>query len=354
MKFLKIKKILPASLIVLCLCGQGSVLANASIVNNYSVCYAAEFDYRAVFDSTYYAQRYPDVAAIYGTEPEALYSHFVNAGMAEVRQPSAAFNVQIYMSNYEDLQSIFGSDIAAYYKHYISSGKNESRVGDHLLPGKKLKDFSELSAVSVPAKDNQIQEKTYDFITPSSTLVVVNHSHGIDTKYVPSVASVGNGQLMREDVAPIVLKMMSDARKQGVGISVVSGYRSASRQTMLYNRKVNYYKSLGCNDEDARRKAATVVNPPGYSEHQTGLCMDITDTSYRGLTTSQERTKGYQWILAHCAEYGFILRYPVGKENVTEVIYEPWHFRYVGKEAAIEIMQRGITLEEYAAERGLK
>ena len=91
------------------------------------------------------------------------------------------------------------------------------------------------------------------------------------------------------------------------------------------------------------------VARPGTSEHQTGLAVDIVDTSYQILDEGQENTPVQQWLMAHCAEYGFILRYPTDKSEITGVGYEPWHYRYVGVEAAREIMANGLCLEEYLA-----
>ncbi len=306
---------------------------------------AATFDYHAVFDATYYAAAYPDVVAAIGTDAELLYQHYVNSGMLEGRQPSAAFNAQIYMSNYEDLQAIYGNNIAAYVQHYILAGQAEGRVADHLLAGKSLVDFNALTTTTTTTTS------TVDL--SAWNLVLVNHDNPISTEYAPEVSLCADGEYMHKDVTPIVQQMIADAKAQGINLYLVSGYRSASRQTYLYNRKVKYYKNLGYSQSESERLAATVVNPPGQSEHQTGLCMDITDSSYVSLTEDQENTAGYKWVYEHCAEYGFILRYPKDKEDVTGVIYEPWHFRYVGVEAATEIMSRGITLEEYVAENSL-
>ena len=303
---------------------------------------AAAFDYHAVFDATFYATAYPDVAAVVGSDAEALYQHYVTSGMLEGRQPSASFNVQIYMSNYADLQAVYGNNIPAYVQHYILVGMGEGRIADHLIPGKSLVSFESLGTSTVKNVD-----------LSAWNLVLVNHENPISTSYAPEVTLCANGEYMHKDVTPIVQQMIADAKAQGVNLFLASGYRSASRQTYLYNRKVNYYKGLGYGQEESERLAATVVNPPGQSEHQTGLCMDITDASYVSLTENQENTAGYKWLYQHCAEYGFILRYPKDKENVTGVIYEPWHFRYVGVEAATEIMSRGITFEEYVAENSL-
>ena len=96
-----------------------------------------------------------------------------------------------------------------------------------------------------------------------------------------------------------------------------------------------------------RAAAARIVTRPGTSEHQLGLCADITDKFYEVKTRDLEKTALFQWMYAHCQEYGFILRYPADKESVTGVMYEPWHFRYVGKEAAAYIMENNLCLEEF-------
>jgi D-alanyl-D-alanine carboxypeptidase len=101
---------------------------------------------------------------------------------------------------------------------------------------------------------------------------------------------------------------------------------------------------------EAYKLASITVTVPDASEHQIGLALDIASTTYSSLEIGFGDTKAGKWLAAHCAEYGFILRYPLGKEDVTGIQYEPWHFRYVGKVAATQIMERGITLEEFVAE----
>ena len=284
----------------------------------------SEFDYSPVFDAAFYATLYPDVAAAYGKDTAGMYAHFVTYGIPEGRQGSAEFNVQIYMSNYPDLDKAFGSDIAAYYQHYVSYGKAEGRIANVLLPGVTL-------------------------VTTQSDwkLLLVNKDHLLSKDFVPPLGTVASGKQMRSEIAPVVKQMISDARAQGVNLTIVSAYRDASRQALLFERKTNYYLGKGLDREDAEANAATVVERPGNSEHQTGLAMDITDSSFVSLTTAQEKTAGYKWLYANCAKYGFVLRYPKGKENITGVIYEPWHFRYVGKDAAQAIMTQNISLEEY-------
>lgn len=132
------------------------------------------------------------------------------------------------------------------------------------------------------------------------------------------------------------------------GLYVTSAYRSYDTQEGLYQNKVQrVINATGMSYEDALVEAATVVARPGTSEHHTGLAVDLLHSQCWELEEYWDQSEAFTWLQAHCAEYGFILRYPKAKQHVTGVIYEPWHYRYVGVEAATAIMSRGITLEEY-------
>ena len=144
--------------------------------------------------------------------------------------------------------------------------------------------------------------------------------------------------------------MLSDG--SAYGLWVCSGYRSYGTQEILFDREVNEVLGwMGGTREEAEVEAATVVARPGTSEHHTGLAVDLLNSYCYELEEYWDQSPAFDWMMEHCAEYGFILRYPKDKQHITGVIYEPWHYRYVGVEAATEIMSRGITLEEYLQER---
>lgn len=171
--------------------------------------------------------------------------------------------------------------------------------------------------------------------------VLVNKDHPIDRQYVPEIGYAYSSSTSIEQDTRIVEALnafAAAAEAQGLSVYLSSGYRSYETQDYLYDLK--------CQEYDPET-AATIVSPPGTSEHQTGLCCDITDVYRSPKNSSLENTDTYIWMSAHCTEYGFIVRYPKGKEEITGTIYEPWHFRYVGKEAAEYIMNNGITLEEF-------
>ena len=129
--------------------------------------------------------------------------------------------------------------------------------------------------------------------------------------------------------------------------SVCSGYRNIVLQTQLYENKVSRLTQDGYSRRDAERLAATEVASPGTSEHHTGLAVDIVDAANYNLDETQAQMPAQQWLLENCHRYGFILRYPKDKSNITGIIYEPWHYRYVGSDAAWVIHEQGLCLEEY-------
>ena len=148
-------------------------------------------------------------------------------------------------------------------------------------------------------------------------------------------------------------QMLADAETAGYQLYLVSAYRSTDRQAALFQRKVQAFMKEGFEKTEAEKQAAQWVARPYTSEHNLGLAADIVSADWyktnSDLTDAFEKTPHFTWLQQHCADYGFILRYPRGKERVTGVTYEPWHYRYVGEQAAKAIMDSGLTLEEYSA-----
>ena len=195
--------------------------------------------------------------------------------------------------------------------------------------------------------------KTY--IQPSGAawnLILVNDYNAVPAGYEQNttMSSVSGGQ-MDQRAAESYRKMLADGA--AYDIRGVSLFRPQSLQESLFNREVNKWKGQGYGQKEAEQKANTIVKRPGYSEHNTGLAADVGGSGNYSLNQNFENTDAYRWLIAHCADYGFILRFPKDKEEITGVIFEPWHYRYVGTEAAKEIMSRGLCLEEYLYEKGL-
>ena len=182
-------------------------------------------------------------------------------------------------------------------------------------------------------------------------MVLVNHTskmpddYTFDTKECGSATAVN--KTLQTAACDAFLAMQKAAAADGVTVWMQSGYRSVKYQTSLYERKTKYYLDKGYDNATAKEKAAAVVNPPGYSEHNCGLAADLNSPEHTGLDEGFEKTAAFRWLCEHAGDYGFILRYPRDAEDKTEIIYEPWHWRYVGVENAAKINASGLCFEEY-------
>lgn len=186
--------------------------------------------------------------------------------------------------------------------------------------------------------------------TEDGLLTLVNPWTPLPEGYAPpSLTQLSGGHAVDGRCYPDLQEMMDACREAGNSPLICSSYRSQEKQESLFQNKVDRLTAQGYSPEKAKAEAARAVALPGTSEHQLGLAVDIVDVNNQNLDESQEDTAVQQWLLAHSWEYGFILRYPQDKSGITGIIYEPWHYRYVGKEAAKEIYEQGICLEEYLA-----
>lgn len=182
-------------------------------------------------------------------------------------------------------------------------------------------------------------------------LLVVNGANPLPVEFeIPELTQLKGGHAVDSRMYPALQQMMDDCRAAGLEPWICSSYRTSEKQEELFQNKVERLLAVGYSEEGAREEAARWVARPGTSEHETGLAVDIVDKGYQILDRKQEQTPVQQWLMEHCARYGFILRYPTDKSELTGIGYEPWHYRYVGSEAAAAIMEQGICLEEYAAE----
>jgi D-alanyl-D-alanine carboxypeptidase len=183
----------------------------------------------------------------------------------------------------------------------------------------------------------------------SSLYVLVNKKRNLPSDYVPDDLTVpdvpfsfsgdSEKKKMRKEAAAALEKLFAGAEKAGIHLKAVSGYRSYARQKAIFSAN-----AAAKGEEAANRTSAR----PGQSEHQTGLAMDVSSASVGyALEESFGNTKEGRWLAAHAADYGFVIRYPKGKENITGYSYEPWHIRYLGKEAAAAVTESKLTLEQY-------
>ena len=185
-------------------------------------------------------------------------------------------------------------------------------------------------------------------------MVLVNHTNKMPDNYTFDTKECGSktavNKTLQTPACDAFLEMQKAAAADGVTIWMQSGYRSVKYQTGLYERKTKYYTDQGYDTATAKEMAAAVVNPPGYSEHNCGLAADLNSPEHTGLDEGFENTTAFRWLCEHAADYGFILRYPKGAEDKTEITYEPWHWRYVGRENAAKISASGLCFEDYVAQ----
>ena len=178
-------------------------------------------------------------------------------------------------------------------------------------------------------------------------LTVVNPWNPLPEDWVCDLVTLSDGRRVDSRCYEAFEEMMAACRDAGYAPFLCSAYRTQETQQSLYDNKVQRLMNSGMGEEEAKVEAAKAVAIPGTSEHQLGLAVDIVDANMQDLTDEQENTETQKWLMANSWRYGFIHRYPNDKTDITGIIYEPWHYRYVGKAAAQDIFNRDITLEEY-------
>lgn len=205
---------------------------------------------------------------------------------------------------------------------------------------KNIEDVEEAEAV----EEEIVIEEPY-VIDP---LILVNKKHKLPEDYEVELKIMYDNvnRAAKEAYGPLN-DMLAAGRAEGLVFEICSSYRDVKVQERLFNEDVDVLMQRGYTYEEAYEEVARETMPPGHSEHSTGLAFDIVSMGYQMLNEKQHYTAETQWLHEHCAEYGFILRYPKGKEELTEIDYESWHYRYVGVEAATYIMEHNICLEEY-------
>lgn len=173
-------------------------------------------------------------------------------------------------------------------------------------------------------------------------LILVNDNNALPKNYEPELTTLSNGVQVDIRIYPDLQSMFDEMRAEGVYPIVGEGYRSEKQQKDMMQEKIDAYIADGYSKKEARKEAEKWVAKPNYSEHQLGLALDINADK-----SKCDNDTVYQWLAKNAYLYGFILRYPEDKVDITGIDYEPWHYRYVGKEAAQEILSKGVCLEEY-------
>ena len=225
----------------------------------------------------------------------------------------------------------------------LSSSRKSDNTDSDAITASKNEIDDENVVPKIPSKKKS--ENYVNFSEWNSScdpiLVVVNKNNPISANYNAKIIDY-KGVKVNSIIKNDLDNMINDAAQLGLKIYPSSGYRSVERQTMLFNNQVSKCKKQGYKSKAAESVAATVVAKPRTSEHHTGLAID-----FNGVRDDFYKTKEYDWLIKNASKYGFILRYPKDKIDITGVVYEPWHFRYVGKDFAKEIARTGLCYEEY-------
>ena len=187
-----------------------------------------------------------------------------------------------------------------------------------------------------------------EFRSDDWRLVLINKQNSIPEDYTFQLGTIRGSMQCDKRILEDLLAMLEAAEEDGVNLTICSPYRDLEYQQMLFNRKIKRYMNRGMSYMEAYQLSSQAVTVPGASEHQIGLALDIVCNSYMSLDEGFGDTKAGKWLAANSCRFGFILRYPKGKEDITGIEYEPWHFRYVGAPHAQLMEQNGLCLEEYS------
>ena len=261
-----------------------------------------------------------------------IYSTFTNYAKLDRSDKKINNNDEpVYIDHMDEFNVIESNYIEKYYERYVAYKKKHSDYSDDKI----------ITYVNI-GLDHDFYTNMIDTDMSDGYLIICNKYHKLKNNYVPNLVSLDGygGGKMEKVAAQHFKEMVKAAKKDGISVYNVSGYRSYSTQTNLYNGYVS---------RNGKAKADTFSARPGTSEHQTGLATDVNNVS-----DSFENTSAFKWLSKNAYKYGFILRYPKGKTNITGYKYEPWHYRYVGTDVAKVIYEKNITYEEYYATYILK
>ena len=261
-----------------------------------------------------------------------IYDKFINYERPPINNKNNNNNENpVFVDHMNEFDIKESNYIEKYYDRYIAYKQKHSDYSDDKV----------ITYVNI-GLDHEFYTNMTDTDMSDGYLIICNKYHKLKDNYVPNLVSLdgyGGGQ-MEKEAAKHFKEMVNAAKKEGISIYNVSGYRSFNTQKNLYNNYVS---------RDGKAKADTYSARAGTSEHQTGLATDV-----NSISTSFENTKAFKWLNINAHKYGFILRYPKGKEFITGYMYEPWHYRYVGVDVATIIHEKNITYEEYYATYILK
>ena len=257
---------------------------------------------------------------------------------------------QLYDEGDVDIEVSESGDFSKEDMYFAEDPSNDENSAEESFADDIIKEY--LENVDETEEDLLQRDYTqdyddYEFDPEDWRLRLINKSHFIPDDYEFPLGSIGGYNSCDKRVIPDLVAMLAAAREDGVNLSIASPYRMHATQIMLYDNKITKFMNTGMTYLEAYKLAGQAVTIPGASEHEAGLCFDILSDDYHALNDGFSNTRGGQWLEANAHYYGFILRYPKDKEYITTIEFEPWHFRYVGVEAASVMYKENLTLEEF-------
>ena len=195
--------------------------------------------------------------------------------------------------------------------------------------------------------DDDVSLIPFDVDLEEIKYILINDANPLSESYQLDLAETKNGKLVHKEIKVSLEQMIDDAREEGLELIICSAYRDYEKQASLVEESIIGYMKEGYDYKEAHFRARCYLAMVGRSEHHSGLAVDLVGVAYQVLDEGQADTPENKWLYEHAHKYGFILRYPENKEEITGILYEPWHFRYVGESAASYMKENQLCLEEF-------
>lgn len=238
------------------------------------------------------------------------------------------------------------------YRRSAASGKvytaAYSESSDNVNTGDRVIPENETAPASFQNNNSELSKEAMEIYKRNkSLLILVNTESPLPDSYKFSKHTLNNGFVIDEQAYIDFYRFTRACNDANLHYNIISAYRDRETQQGIINRNVNEFMQSGLSEAEAKEKTYKTVQRVGCSEHETGLALDLSDEEHFSLTEDLETNPTVKWFMENCSKYGFILRYPKDKVDVTGIDYEPWHFRYVGQEAAEFMNEHNLTLEEF-------
>ena len=240
----------------------------------------------------------------------------------------------------------------------LAARPEEVVTGDNAVRNDIREDGTRVNEIEESEKsaDYEMEQQEELVIKPEDMwcLILTNAEYPVPEDYAVTLKDVpGTDQKVDERIYEPLMNMLEAMKEEGLSPVVCSGYRTLDKQEKLFNRKVSAYVKKGRSKEESYTLARQTLSIPGSGEHCLGLAVDFYTRSYHQLERAFEKTPEGKWLREHAQDYGFTLRYDEGKEEITGIGYEPWHFRYVGIDVARYLKEHNLSLEEFYIEESL-